>query len=98
MTDECISLNKQMGTGLDAKNWKFIYHAVHAILKALYKCQRGGARFVGKPKKQVLFALKVVELQHKIFDTSFFNHKIVQQICIITLNLMWYCAPYMMMP
>ena len=80
MTVAYTYLNKQIGKSSETENWKFICHAVRAIFNALYKCRRGGAHYVDESRKQVWFVLKTVPLQQKIFEASFYNHKIVQRV------------------
>ena len=80
MTDGYTSLNKQMGKGSEKENWKFICHAVCAIINALYECRQGASHYVNKPRKQVWFVLKTVQLQEEIFEANYYNHEIVQRV------------------
>ena len=80
MTDGYTSLNKQMGKGSEKENWKFICHAVCAIINALYEFCQGAAHYVNQPRKQVWFVIKTVQLQEKIFEANYYNHEIVQRV------------------
>ena len=80
VTAKTIELKQVMGEGLDEDNWKFMCHAVRAILRELYLKRKGGANFRDNKVAQVWHVLKAVQLQNELVQQNFYLHPIVKDV------------------
>ena len=81
VTAKTIELKQVMGEGSDEDNWRFMCHAVRAILCELYYLKRkGGANFRHDKVGQVWHVLKAVQLQDELVRQNFYLHPIVKDV------------------